>query len=314
MSAYKELAEKLDKIDNVSILTHKSPDGDCIGGGLALCYWLRSKGKKANILNSDGIPVRYDFLSDGYEPMEFCEQTVVSVDVADTALLGDALSGYADRVDICIDHHKSNRSFAKYSYVDSEASAVCLVLYELFEYMGGGYDKLIASCLYTGIATDTGCFKYQNTTPAAHRAAAGLMEKGVDYETINRRMFDIKSRGRILAEQRLIGRMKYFADDAIAIITITNEMISNYGIDRAELDGFASIPLTVEGVKIGITLKQQEDDENIFKASIRTTMADASALAQEFGGGGHIRAAGCTLTGSARDVTKRIVAAAKRYL
>ena len=74
MSAYKELAEKLDKIDNVSILTHKSPDGDCIGGGLALCYWLRSKGKKANVLNSDGIPERYDFLSQGYEPMEFEEQ------------------------------------------------------------------------------------------------------------------------------------------------------------------------------------------------------------------------------------------------
>ena len=314
MSAYKELAEKLDKIDNVSILTHKSPDGDCIGGGLALCYWLRSKGKKANVLNSDGIPERYDFLSQGYEPMEFEEQAVVSVDVADTALLGDVLSHYADRIDICIDHHKSNKSFAKYSYVDKEASAVCLVLYELFEYMGGGYDKLRASCLYTGIATDTGCFKYQNTTPAAHRAAAGLMEKDVDYENINRRMFDIKSRGRILAEQRLIGRMKYFADDAIAIITITNEMIENYGIDRSELDGFASIPLTVEGVKIGITLKQQPDDENVFKASIRTTEADASALASEFGGGGHIRAAGCTLNGGARDVTKRIVAAAKRYL
>lgn len=314
MSAYKELAEKLDKIDNVSILTHKSPDGDCIGGGLALCYWLRSRGKKANVLNSDGIPARYDFLSGGYEPMEFEEQTVVSVDVADTSLFGDALSQYADRVDICIDHHKSNRRYAKYSYVDGGASAVCLVLYELFEYMGGGYDGLIASCLYTGIATDTGCFKYQNTTPKAHRAAAELMEKGVDYETINRRMFDIKSRGRILAEQRLIGRMKYFADDAIAIVTITNEMIRNYGIDRAELDGFASIPLTVDGVRIGITLKQQEDDENIFKASIRTTAADASALAQEFGGGGHIRAAGCTLTGGVRDVTRRIAAAAKRYL
>lgn len=314
MTELMELGSLLLKADNVSILTHKSPDGDCIGAGLALCYWLRSRGKKANILNSDGIPARYDFLSIDYKPMEFEEKTVISVDLADTQLLGDALAGYAERVDISIDHHISNKLYAKHNFVDGEASAACLVLYELFEAMGEDYSSLIASCLYTGIATDTGCFKYQNTTPAAHRAAAALMEKGVDYENINRRMFDIKSRGRINAEQKLIGRMKYFEDNKIAIITITNEMIENYGIDRAELDGFASIPLTVEGVAVGITLKQQEDKPELFKVSIRTTEADASAIAAEFGGGGHKKAAGCSVIGEAREVTAKIVATIKRYL
>lgn len=314
MTDYNELGRLLLEAENVSILTHKSPDGDCMGAGLALCRWFRSRGVRANLLNSDGIPARYDFISAGYEPMDFEEKTVISVDLADTALLGSGLAAYADKVDISIDHHVSNKMFAKNNFVDGKASAACLVLYELFEAMGWEYDSLIASCLYTGIATDTGCFKYQNTTPAAHRAAAALMEKGVDYENINRRMFDIKSRGRINAEQKLIGRMKYFEDDKIAIITITNEMIENYGIDRAELDGFASIPLAVEGVAVGITLKQQEDEPELFKVSIRTTKADAAAIASEFNGGGHVRAAGCTIRGEVREVTSKIVSAVTKYL
>ncbi len=309
-----ELAKLILDCDNVSILTHKSPDGDCVGAGLALCYYLRSKGKKANVLNSDGIPKRYDFLSDGYEPQEFEEEYVISVDIADTQLLGDELIGYKDKIDLCIDHHRSNKNYAKKSFVDADASAACLILFELFEHMGEALDVKTASCLYTGIATDTGCFKFQNTTPSAHIAAAKLMQTGVDIEYINRRMFDIKSRGRIFAEQKVIGRMKFFEGDKIAVITLTNEMIDGYGIDRSELDGFASIPLTVEGVEIGVTLKQQKDANGVFKVSVRTTSADASKLCQTFGGGGHIRAAGCTIEGTAREVTKKIVNAAKRYL
>lgn len=311
---FKELAEILAGCDNVNILTHKSPDGDCVGAGMALCYVLRSKGKKANVLNSDGIPERYSFLTEGYTEQEFNPEYIISVDLADTQLLGEPLSCYADRINLCIDHHKSNKMYAEISYVDGEASAACLILYQLFEYMNEKLDKLTASCLYTGIATDTGCFKYQNTTPEAHIAAAKLMNMGVDIESINRRMFDIKSRGRIFAEQKLIGRMKFFENDEIAVVTVTNEMIESYGIDRAELDGFASIPLTVEGVKIGITLKQQADDPDVFKISVRTTGADASALCSEFGGGGHIRAAGCTIRGTSAEVVKKVVKAAKRYL
>lgn len=314
MIDYQELSGLLMAAEDIAILTHKSPDGDCIGSGLALCYWLRSKGKRANVLNSDGIPARYDFLSAAYEPMEFEAKTVVSVDLADTQLLGRALSSYADKIDISIDHHKSNKLFAKHNFVDSDASAACLVVYELLETMGEALDSLVASCLYTGIATDTGCFKYQNTTPAAHIAAARLMEAGVDHESINRKMFDIKSRGWLFAEQKLIGGMKFFCEDRIAVITITNDMIQSYGIDRAELDGFASIPLTVDGVAIGLTLKQQEDDPNVFKVSVRTTYADASGLASRFGGGGHIRAAGCSLSGDIREVTAMIVKAAEKFL
>lgn len=308
------LGTRLRECRNVTILTHVHPDGDTIGSGFGLCYYLRSLGVRANVKNSDGIPAKFSYLTEDYSEQEFEEECVISVDVADVSLLGENLEHYADKIDLCIDHHFSNKMFAKDSYIDGDASAACLIIYELIKTMGGKIDKRIANCLYTGIATDTGCFMFENTTPAAHRAAAELKEFGADATVINRKMFQIKSKGRILAERELIGNMQFAADNQIALISITNNIIDNYGIDRTELDAFAGIPLTVEGVQIGITLKQQPEDETLFKASIRTVSADASEIAATFGGGGHIRAAGCTLHGTEREVAEKVVAAAAEHL
>ena len=309
-----ELAKKLENLQNVTILTHAHPDGDTIGSGLGLCYFLRSRGVNANVKNSDGIPAKFSYLTENYVEQDFEEETVVSVDVATTSLLGEKLEHYADRIDLCIDHHFSNKMFAKDSYVDGDASATCLIIFELIKTMGGKIDNLIADCLYTGIATDTGCFMFQNTTPEAHRAAAELKELGANASEINRAMFQVKSRGRIFAEQKVIGSMQFAGNNEIALISVTNDIINNFSVDRSELDGFAGIPLSVEGVKIGITLKQQPEDDALFKASIRTVSADASAIAETFGGGGHIRAAGCTLHGTEKEVAEKVIAAALKYL
>lgn len=309
-----DLAKMLENVQNVTILTHSRPDGDCMGAGFGLCYFLRSRGVKANILNADGFPQRFSFMHEGYEPQEFREQCVISVDVASTQLLGDEFSDYADKVDICIDHHFSNKLFAKYNYVDGDASAACLIIHEVIKLMGGKIDPLVACCLYTGIATDTGCFMYENTTPAAHRAAAELKELGAKATEINRLMFQIKSRGRLFAEQELISEMKFAADGRIAAITITTDMMERNGIHQSELDCFAGIPLSVEGVEIGITMKQQPDDAQTYRTSIRTVSADASAIAAKFSGGGHIRAAGCTVKGTAEEVAEKVIAEACKLL
>ncbi|MCD7770918.1 MAG: bifunctional oligoribonuclease/PAP phosphatase NrnA [Oscillospiraceae bacterium] len=314
LESYDEVAEILRECDNVTILTHKSPDGDCIGAGMGLCLYLRSLGKHANVVNSDGFPDRYDFLIGDYQPEEFEEKFVISVDISDTTLLGDELESYSGKIDLCIDHHGSNRFFAKKSYVDAGASAACLIIFELLEHMGADITLPIATNLYTGLATDTGCFKFQNTTPAAHRAAARMMEMGVDFEHINRKMFDIKSRSRVLCEQKLISDMRFFEDGQIGFMVVTNQVVSDYQIDRSELDAFAQIPLTIEGVRFGYTLKQQEDKPNLFKVSLRTTDADAAAICGEFGGGGHLRASGCTIEGKAREVIAKILEVTRKYL
>lgn len=303
----------LESCDNVTILTHKSPDGDTLGAGFALCRYLRLQGKKANVVNSDPFPDRYAFLYEDYEPMDFEEKTVIAVDIADTVLLGHNLEKYAQegKIDLCIDHHISNKYYAKYTFVNASASAACQIIYELFRYMDVSFDKIIARCLYTGIATDTGCFKYENTTSAAHIAASELMKYNIDYAMINRKMFDVKSKARILIEQAVTNDMEFHFGDRCAIMAITTKMMEESGIEPAEFEGLASIPLQVEGVEMGITIKQRH--ENVFKLSVRTTETiDASKFCQQFGGGGHIRAAGCELTGTLREVKDTIIKEAEK--
>lgn len=299
--------------DNFLILTHKSPDGDTLGSGFALCGVLRDMGKKANVVNNENFPVRYNFLYDGYYVQEFEVETVVAVDIADTVLLGQRLMKYADNIDLCIDHHVSNKRYAKMTVLDPDASAAALVLYEFFKSQDIKLSAQQARCLYTAIATDTGCFKFENTTPAAHMAAAELMRYNIDFPQINRKMFDIKSKERLNVEQMVISQMEYFFDDKCTIICLTSEIMKASGIEPAEFDGLASIPLCVEGVVIGITIKQRE--EKLFKLSVRTTEeVDASAFCKNFGGGGHIRAAGCELCGSLEEVKQQIIEAVGRLL
>ena len=294
--------------DNFQVLTHKSPDGDTLGCGFALCYYLRNMGKKANVLNSEKLPARYEFMYDDYEEQKFEPECVVAVDIADTQLLGSHLAEYAEpgRIDLCIDHHISNRLYARETYLDSEASAASLIMYEFLKFAGAEITDLIAKCLYTGIATDTGCFKFENTIPRAHIAAAELMTYDIDFANINRRMFDIKSRGRMAVEQAVMSNMEYFFDGKCAIILLTRELIKSCGVEEAEFDGLASLPVQVEGVKIGITIKQRH--ENVFKLSVRTTdEIDASAFCQQFNGGGHIRAAGCEIQGDLEYVKDVVI-------
>lgn len=300
---FSKIKKFLETCDNVTILTHKSPDGDTLGAGFALCRALRNMGKKANVINSEELPARYAFLYEGYEPMDFDEKTVIAVDIADTKLLGSKLESYAEdgKIDLCIDHHISNLYYAKYTYVNASASAACQIIYELFRYMGIKLDKIIARCLYTGIATDTGCFKYENTTAAAHIAVSELMKYNIDYANINRQMFDVKSKARLKVERTITDNMEFWFDDRCAVIAVTRKMMDDSGIEPAEFEGLASIPLQVEGVDIGITIKQRH--EKVFKLSVRTTdKIDASKFCQGFGGGGHIRAAGCEIEGTLDEV------------
>ncbi|MBQ8378701.1 MAG: bifunctional oligoribonuclease/PAP phosphatase NrnA [Oscillospiraceae bacterium] len=304
---FSKIKSFLESCDNVTILTHKSPDGDTLGAGFALCRYLRLQGKKANVVNSDEFPERYAFLYEGYEPMKFVEKTVIAVDIADTKLLGHNLEEYEKegKIDLCIDHHVSNKYYAKYTYVNASASAACQIMYELFRFMDAEIDRIIARCLYTGIATDTGCFKYENTTSAAHIAVSELMKYNIDYATINRKMFDVKSRARIKIEQAVTNDMEFLFDGKCAVMIITTQMMEESGIEPAEFEGLASIPLQVEGVEMGITVKQRH--ENVYKLSVRTTETiDASKFCQQFGGGGHIRAAGCELNGTLDEVKKII--------
>ncbi len=310
-----EVCSFLKQCDNVNILTHKSPDGDTLGSGFALVNFLRSMGKKANVLNTEPFPERYSFLYDSYSPMDFKEECVIAVDVADIQLLGDNLEKYTQegKIDLCIDHHISNTFYAKQNFVDSTASATCEAMYMIMDEMKTDVSNIIAKCLYTGIATDTGCFKYQNTTPRTHIIASELMKYDIDFARVNRLMFDLKSKGRIMVEQVVTSNMEFYCEDQCSMIVITTDLIKSSGIESSEFEGLTSITLQIEGVQIGLLVKQR--DEDTFKISVRTTdEIDACAFCTQFGGGGHVRAAGCEIKGTLDEVKSKLINAVKGVL
>ena len=301
-----EAASFLRSHDDFVILTHSSPDGDTLGSGYGLLAALRGIGKRAKLICPDEIPKKFDFISANREG-DFEPQTVVTVDVADEKLLGDLEQVYGLKVDLCIDHHGSNTRYANLLYFEPESAAACECVYKVILNLGVEITPYIASCLYLGMSTDTGCFKFSNTTPRTLRFAAELMEKGADYAEINRVMFETKSRERIAMERLVLENMEFYFEGRCAVLTVTEEMINSTGCDRADLDGITAISRQVEGVVIGATIKEQPDGS--FKVSLRTHEPyDASLICKAFGGGGHLRAAGCRFQASAEQVKQLLLA------
>ncbi len=311
---FNSAAEMLKNCKSAYILIHQSPDGDCIGAGTALYYILRGMGKKARVICSDTIPKRYDFMHEEYAEEEFEPELIIAADVADEKLLGKYKEVYGGKVDLCIDHHISNTGYAKNTLVRPDASAACEVVYELIKILNVDIDDKLTKCIYTGIATDTGCFKYENTTARCHEIVAELKRiSDVNFAWINRIMFDVKSRGRLKMESMAVDSMEHFLDGKCTMISITMEMLEKMDVDASELEGIAGIPLQVEGVEVGVTIKQRDEDS--YKISMRSANdANVSEICSLLGGGGHIKAAGCLLHGSLEDVKKQIIEAVAKGL
>ena len=276
--------------DNYLILMHASPDGDAVGSGYGLCRALMQMGKSVRCACHDPIPARYDYMVEDVASREFKPEHVIAVDLADTKLLGSLQELYADKIELCIDHHVSNRLECPMLLLDGDASAACEVMYRLILDMGCDIDADIAACLYTGIATDPGCFKYSNTSAETHVVAARLIEAGAPYAHINRVMFDTKSRARLEVERMVLDSIEYRFNNRCAMIVVTDEMQNMTTPD--DLEGITALSRQIEGVEVGLTFRHRGPDR--YKVSVRTSESvDASAICGRLGGGGHVRAAGC---------------------
>lgn len=305
-----EVAALLLKHDNYEIITHHYPDGDCLGCGYALCLALQQLGKHARVVNTD-LPERFGFLAENVQEQDFEAEHVVSVDVADEKLLGCNQEKYTGKIFLVIDHHKSNCINAPHKYIDADAAAACEIIYEVVKALGAELTHDIVNSLYTGVSTDTGCFCYPNTTPRTMRIAAELMELGCDSAYINKVMFETKSKRRVQLEREILDKMIFCADDQCAIIYTTLEMVK--GLTDDEIEGIASMPRQIEGVRMGITAREKAD--GTFKISVRTNGdVDACDFCRQFGGGGHAAAAGCTIKGSLETTLDALKAAVEKTL
>jgi phosphoesterase RecJ-like protein len=211
-------------------------------------------------------------------------------------------------VELCIDHHYSNTMYAENTYLDDEAAAAGEAVYDVLREMQVKITKEIAECIYVAVATDTGCFKFTNTTSRTHRIAGELMAYDFSYGDINYQLFDLKSKGRIELEQRILRDIEFAGDDKIAIVWLTLDIMNEFSdrVDTEDLNGLASLPRQIEGVILGVTVKQK--NENLFKVSMRSTeQINAAGVCGVFGGGGHARAAGCTIEGSLQFVKVKLL-------
>jgi len=298
-----QCAELLSKKDNILILTHAHPDGDTLGCGFALCRALMKIGKICAVENADEIPKKYEYLYDDIVKIKFRPDYVVAVDVATANLLG-ALDGEY-HIDMCIDHHSTNTEYADYILLEDRPAA-CEIMYDVVKALGVDIDNKIADCLYTGLTTDTGCFRYASTTANTYRVAADLIEYGADNGRINRVMFETKSKTYARLERLALDSMRFYENERVAVITITQEMYQLTGSNEQETEAIAPLTRQVEGVEVGITIREKTD--GTCKASIRTfESVNAAQLAKCFGGGGHAQAAACRFDCGVKEARELLV-------
>lgn len=300
--------------DDILVLCHASPDGDTLGSATALVRGLQAMGRRAWYACGEEADKKYRYLFEGMEQPTQAPQHIMSVDVATPALLGDLEKPYGQRVELAIDHHGSHTDFARESWVDPKAAAACEMVYLLLGELGVPMDRAMADCLYTGLSTDTGCFRYSNVSPRTHRIAAQLLELGADAAEINRKMFESKSKAQIEAERIIMSGMSFSCDGKCAMVRVPRSVYDCTGARDSELEGVASLPRQIEGVMVGITLKEKED--GTLKASIRSNPpASASAICEQFGGGGHMYAAGCSFSGvTMEEAASKLARAAREQL
>ncbi|MBR3149126.1 MAG: bifunctional oligoribonuclease/PAP phosphatase NrnA [Eubacterium sp.] len=307
-------ARILKEKDNILILTHAHPDGDTVGSGFALCLALKQLGKKARVICADEFIPKYTALIDGcLEMPEFKEEFIVAVDVATENLLGSLADAYAGKIDMCIDHHGTNSDYAKYLLLNADAAAACEIILKVIKAMKVRIDKPIANALFIGITTDTGCFRYASTTSNTYRAAAELIDLGADNATINRIMFETKTRTYAALERLAIEGMEFYCDNRACVITITQDMYKKTGASEFETEGIAPLTRQIEGVELGLTIREKPDGK--CKCSIRTLdSVNAADFAANFGGGGHKQAAACRFECGVDEAKRLLLARAEEVL
>ena len=294
-----EIADFFKSHDNFAILTHRFPDGDTLGSAYALCGMLQQKGKNAKVLINGTLRSEYTHLEKGIEQNDFPVQTFVSVDVAQDTLLGE-LSVYKDNIALAIDHHETHCPFAERYYVEPHSASNGEIISELAKLMNIDFTRVISNAIYTAVSSDTGCFRYSNVTVRTHLIAAELMQYGCDSFQIDKALFDTVPKNKKMLEAYILTNMEYYHNDEIALIYLSEKALAQFGLDNETVGSISYLPRTIEGVKVGITVR--ELDSTTFKISVRTNDGvSASKICNPFGGGGHFAAAGCTI--NAPDVS-----------
>lgn len=310
------IKEEIEKAQSIILLTHESPDGDAVGSSLAMYNSLKQLNKNVDLIIPE-YPECFNFLTGA---SEIKKET--SIDKYDLAIALDAadikrLNGFANyfedaKVTINIDHHGSNEMFADYNFVNPDAPACCQILIQVIKYLNVTINKEIGTCLLTGIITDTGGFKYSGTSKETFEFTSWLLSIGVNVSDVYRRVLEIRTKGNFALTKLVIDRMEFFENGKIAFTYITKEDEERVKAKNGDHDGLVDIGRTVEGVEVSILLREAD---GFFKGSLRSNeYVNVSDVCMMFGGGGHIRAAGCSIHIPFSEAKEKLINEVKKHL
>ena len=312
-----EILKEIKNAETFVILAHESPDGDAIGSSLAMCLALQNMGKTAEVVMKE-YPANFKFLP-GVEniktegSLEEYDMAIV-VDCPDLKRVNSIYHKYFEnaKVKVEFDHHGKNAMFGDYNIVDQVSPACAQILVSSFQYLQIEITKDIATCLLTGIITDTGGFKNSGITAETFEFAAWALTKGVNVSKIYRQSMMIITKSKFEIQKIAMDRLEFFADGKIAFTYITKEDDSKVDMQAGDHDGIVEIGRNIKSVEISIFLYEKEKG---FKVSLRSNdYVDVSEICMIFGGGGHVKAAGATINMNLEDAKKIIISEATKHL
>ncbi|MFD0671691.1 bifunctional oligoribonuclease/PAP phosphatase NrnA [Cohnella sp. GCM10027633] len=321
-NALQEAAAFIRDRDDFLVVSHVQPDGDAISSTVAIGWLLAKLGKTYTMLNEGPVPSRLRYLwrsddivtigEDGAPTRHY--RNVICVDCADYARIGRGQAWVAEGADVLnIDHHPTNDAYGLVNVLRFDAAATAEIIIALIDEMAYPIDADVATAIYTGILTDTGGFRYANTSPDVMAIASRLLQAGVNGPELAELLLERMSVGQMQMIQRGLSRLSFSEDHRIAWLWVTSEDLADTGATNEDLEGLVNYPRNIEGVEVGLLFKA--NGETSVKVSLRSSgLVNVAAVAQHFGGGGHVRAAGCRLTEPLDEVVSQVVSVVRKAL
>ncbi|WP_206457819.1 DHH family phosphoesterase [Anaerovorax sp. IOR16] len=314
----KEIGSQLLSANRILLFPHMQIDGDAYGSAVALCLALRNLGKEVYVLLEDEVPAFLSFLTcdfclEGEPPFDSAD-IAIAIDCSDVGRFEKRKDWYfKGNVTICLDHHMTTGVFADFNYIDSSAAATGEIIYDLLKVMNCDFNAEIANALYAAITTDTGNFRYSNTTKRTHLIVADLYDTGLDHTKVCVEIYENVRRERVKLSADALKDMQLFCDGSAGLVSVTQKMLEVNHTSMEETEGIIDTLKSIEGIEIAALLKEKEKE--IIKVSLRAkSYGNVANIAQKFHGGGHIKAAGCTIHDSLDNAKKMIIGAIEEEL
>ena len=306
------IAAEIRKARTIAVLSHVRPDGDAIGSQLAMALSLIGLGKTVDAWNEDGLPEAFSFLRRSGLVTVPPNDTrtldlVIALDTATRDRLGTSLQAIRQaNCWINIDHHASNPSYGDLNYLDLTSPATGQIVFELIQTQRYPLSLEIAEALFVAISTDTGSFRYRNTSAHTFEVAAELVRQGVDVARISHFLYESQPKRRVLLLHELLQNARFYADDRIGTMALTLEKKKQLGIQPADTDGLIDVVRGIETIVVAILFEELENGRVRVSMRSKNAQIDVNKICGEFGGGGHPLAAGARIRGSLEQVEKLV--------